>query len=140
VLKIGGRLVATREHVGEPPADLERFLAEHPTHHLVGGEHAYPLDAYVQAIEGAGLRLLQVLGPWETIINAFPAARTEVELRQHTTLALRRRLGMAGVSLSHLPGATRLVKRYVERPRPGDLHTFVAVKPVAPNSDRMPRQ
>lgn len=140
VLKTGGRLVATREHVAESPADLERFLAEHPTHHLVGGEHAYPLDAYVQAIERAGLRLLHVLGPWETIINAFPAARTEVELREHPTLALRRRLGMAGIALSRVPGATRLVGRYVERPRPGDLHTFVAVKPDARTSDRMTRQ
>lgn len=72
VLKPGGRLVATREHVISRREDLARFLSRHPLHPFYGGENACLLDDYLCAISAAGLRLLEVLGPFQSLIN-FPA-------------------------------------------------------------------
>ena len=72
VLKPGGVLVATREHVISRPADLQAFLDSHPLHALYGGEHAYTLDQYLGAIREAGLTISRVLNPWASPINLFP--------------------------------------------------------------------
>jgi SAM-dependent methyltransferase len=72
VLRSGGLLVAAREHVISRERDLDAFLAAHPLHHLYGGEHAYRLDRYVDALKGAGFGSLQVLSPLKSPINLFP--------------------------------------------------------------------
>ena len=63
VLRPGGILLACREHVVDDAGQLRAFLASHPVHQLAGGENAYPALAYRRAIESAGLRLKQELGP-----------------------------------------------------------------------------
>ncbi len=73
VLKPGGTLLATREHVISSPADLETFLAGHPLHGLYGGECAYLLGDYETAISASGLKLLQVLATYSSDINLYPA-------------------------------------------------------------------
>jgi SAM-dependent methyltransferase len=72
VLRPGGVFFGLREHVITKEADLDRFLAQHPLHHLYGGEHAYRLDRYVGALKGAGFGSLQVLSPLKSPINLFP--------------------------------------------------------------------
>ena len=74
VLKPGGVFIATREHVIDLPADLAEFLAMHPLHMLYGGENAFGLEQYLDAIVGAGLRLTKILSPLESPINYFPAS------------------------------------------------------------------
>jgi len=72
VLRPGGILVAAREHVISKEADLERFLGGHPLHHLYGGEHAFVLERYTNALKGAGFGSLEVLPPLRSPINLFP--------------------------------------------------------------------
>ena len=72
VLRPGGRLIATREHVIDQPDDLTRFQANHPLHQLYGGEMAYPLNAYLDALSKAGFRRIAVLGPFDSPINMPP--------------------------------------------------------------------
>jgi len=72
VLKPGGLLIATREHVIDKEEDLPAFLQTHPLHHLYGGENAFTLAQYLGALRGAGLKLTHILSPWETPINYFP--------------------------------------------------------------------
>lgn len=129
VLKAGGVLLATREHVAETPEELATFLANHPTHRLVGGEHAFPLRAYIRAIESAGLVIDSVLGPWDSVINAYPAVRNEGELHSVAELALEKRLGRIGRLVARVPGCAGIVDRYIRRHRAGDLVTFIALKP-----------
>ena len=50
VLKPGGIFIAAREHVISKEADLEKFLEQHPLHHLYGGEHAFLLERYIEAL------------------------------------------------------------------------------------------
>jgi len=82
VLRPDGRFVATREHVLSRKEDLPSFQNAHPLHRLYGGENAYLLAEYVQAIEHAGIRMDRVLNPMESDINLHPQtladARTQV--------------------------------------------------------------
>jgi SAM-dependent methyltransferase len=130
VLKPGGLLLACREHVVDDERQLAEFLRRHPVHQLAGGENAFRLSEYLQAIEGSGLRIDRVLRPWDSIINAFPGVRTTEELQRQPSLILRRNLGVLGAFVSRMPGARPAVRAYLNRRRePGRLYTFVATKP-----------
>ncbi len=82
VLKKGGMLIATREHVISKKEDINTFLDSHPLHHLYGGEKAYPLSEYISAITRAEIKLIRVMNPFESNINLFP----------ETIAALKKRL------------------------------------------------
>ncbi len=130
VLRPGGLLVASREHVADDARQLRAFLRAHPIHQIAGGEHAYPLDAYRRAIRQAGLVDLRTLGPWESVVNAFPAVRSEEERRDYPRRALARRLGAPGALAARIPGVEPLVWWWARRPRGGRLYTFLAEKPA----------
>jgi SAM-dependent methyltransferase len=129
VLRPGGQFLACREHVVDDDQQLETFLKSHPVHQLAGGENAYRLDQYLSAISGAGLQIRQVLEPWDTVINAFPAVRSEAELRQYPHTLLQRKFGFAGAIAGHVPGVVALVWKRIKRPLPGRMYTFYAAKP-----------
>jgi ubiquinone/menaquinone biosynthesis C-methylase UbiE len=130
VLTPGGTLLATREHVVDDEAQLREFLRNHPVHSLAGGENAYPLPSYVNAIS-AYLSEIRVLGPWDSVINAFPAVRSEEELRSYHRTVLERRFGPVGSALARMPLARTLVWRHLRRPIPGRMYTFLARRAVA---------
>jgi SAM-dependent methyltransferase len=87
VLKPGGMFIATREHVISAARDLEDFRAQHPLHHLYGGENAFTLREYRTALGAAGFRKLQLLGPSESVINYFPTSQAEHEEHLRTLLS-----------------------------------------------------
>lgn len=91
VLRPGGVFFAAREHVVEDDEQLAAFLAAHPVHQLAGGEHAYRLDEYEGAIRAAGLRLERTIGPWDSVVNAFPMCRTDADLAALSWRERRRR-------------------------------------------------
>lgn len=118
VLRPGGRFVGAREHVVSSPEQLGAFLEAHPLHRHYGGEHAFRLGDYLQALRGAGLRLVRLLNPFASDVNLFPDTRAALRQR----LADRSRLPawlVPGVALSALGSLQR---------SPGRLYTFVAVK------------
>jgi len=122
VLRPGGVLIATREHVISTPGDLQIFLDGHPLHCLYGGENAYLLDQYLGAISGAGLRIEQVLNPYQSDINTYPDSVQDVKRRW----AAKLRLPVARL----IPDA--LLGWFGDRShKPGRLYTFLAIKPGA---------
>ena len=129
VLRPGGVFFTCREHVVDDEEQKRKFLDAHPVHRYTGGENAYPLDQYIAAIEGSGLRLRECLGPWDSVINAFPEARTEEELKARPLRLLLDRHRLLGPLLAHCP---RMVRRYERRMKadrsPGRLYAFLAVK------------
>lgn len=129
VLRTGGILLASREHVCSNREELREFLSGHPIHRLAGGENAFALDSYRAAIESAGLHIVNIFGPWASIINAFPAVRSREELEKYHRIALERRLGYLGTFLSFLPLIKTLTWAKIKRPKPGRLYSFVAIKP-----------
>ncbi len=72
VLKKGGLFIAVREHVITKHSDLEKFFHIHPLHNLYGGENAYLLKEYTDAIEKSGISLTSILTPYSTPINLAP--------------------------------------------------------------------
>jgi SAM-dependent methyltransferase len=129
VLRRGGLLLSTREHVADDEQQLIAFRAEHPLHRLYGGENAYPLDRYLQSFAKAGLGIRETWGPLESILNFFPGTEEErqVSLRQvanHSYLRLGRLFGW-----SDRFQQTQL-RRHTQRDRtPGRIYSFLVEKP-----------
>jgi SAM-dependent methyltransferase len=129
VLKPGGRLVAVREHVISGKKDLPVFLARHPLHHRYGGENAFLLSTYTDALLQAGFVIDVVLSPLSSVINYAPY--TEQTLKD----AIADRLGLAMPGMLrcalNLPGLWSVARRtlsWVDR-RPGRLYSFVCTRP-----------
>lgn len=120
VLKPGGLLVATREHVISREGDMAAFLDSHPLHFLYGGEHAYTLAHYQATLAKAGFQIRHVLSPWESDINLFPQTFHDVR----TIVA--RQLQFPFPSL--IP-AWMIRHRSRRLETPGRLYTFVGAKP-----------
>lgn len=118
VLKPGGLFVATREHVLSRDADLAAFLESHPLHKLYGGEHAYRLQEYVDAIGQSGIALTNVLNPYQTEINLYPETFDSVKLR------IAKRIGLPFLPV---PDFVLSVLGHINR-APGRLYTFVGQK------------
>lgn len=129
VLRSGGRFVACREHVVDDQRQLEVFLSQHAVHQLAGGEHAYSLGAYRDAIQRSGLRLRDELGPWDSVINAYPMVKSNGELANAPRILLERRFGWVGALVGAFPVTRGLAWHRLKRRKPGRLYTFVALKP-----------
>jgi SAM-dependent methyltransferase len=133
VLRPGGVFFGLREHVISSQADLDRFLAQHPLHKLYGGENAFLLQRYVEALRDAGFAAIEVLAPLKSPINLFPY--TADTLRLTVIEKLSRRIPLAplwrGVFASQrlfemlLAGAERFDHR------PGRLYSFICTKASA---------
>ncbi len=131
VLRPGSVMLATREHVVDNQSQLKQFLAEHPVHRLAGGENAFKLSDYLDAIRGAGFVIRQVLSPWDSVINAFPNVRSKSELQVLPNMLLHQRLGNFGDLISNVPGLIPLIWFYLKRrPKPGRMYSFLAIKPT----------
>lgn len=72
VTRPGGRLIAIREHVISHDADLQAFLDIHPLHRRYGGENAFRLEQYQDALVGAGFKISATLDPFSSVINFAP--------------------------------------------------------------------
>lgn len=121
VLKYGGMFIATREHVLSRKQDLNEFFARHPLHHLYGGENAYLLADYTDAIHDAGIHLKKILNPLDSDINTYP------ETRESIKLAYARKMRLPHPSL--IPNFVLSLKGTVDK-RPGRLYSFVGCKGV----------
>jgi SAM-dependent methyltransferase len=128
VLRPGGMLIATREHVVTGNWQIKAFQRNHPLHRLYGGEYAYRLGRYLGGLRGAGFRVQKIWRPFDSVVNFAP--HSEESLR----LALQARsAALPGLAaLLRRPGAFRFVLKCLSilDQRPGRLYSFVAVRPV----------
>ena len=126
VLAPGGIFIAAREHVLSKEDDLDCFLERHPLHHLYGGEHAYLLDRYVDALKDAGFASIEVLSPLTSPINLFPhttnTLRDAIVNKLPVKPVWRLILGSDPIFQSMLSVAGRFDNR------PGRLYSFVCRK------------
>jgi ubiquinone/menaquinone biosynthesis C-methylase UbiE len=137
VLKPGGMMVATREHVISKREDLQEFLDAHSLHKFYGGENAFLLDEYLSAMQLAGLYVQRAMSPLESPINYFPM--TTEQCFAHCTRPVAACIGRALTNLlfsqRHVVGRAlmkMLVSTLDHQDRtPGRLYSFVAVKPLA---------
>ena len=129
VLRPGGICLTTRDHVADDEQQLNAFRATHPLHFLYGGEHAYPLEDYLNAFAKAGLRVLQQWGPIESILNFFPGTEKE---RQKTIWQIANHSCFRFGRLLSWSNRFRLaqLQRYTENDRtPGRIYSFLLERP-----------
>ncbi|MGY3534228.1 class I SAM-dependent methyltransferase [Bradyrhizobium embrapense] len=130
VLRPGGMLIAAREHVISKEADLPQFLAQHPLHHLYGGEHAFLLDRYTGALTKAGFSAVDTLPPLQSPINLFPytsetlKAAIVTKLTQKVPVAPLWRTALASPRL--FGSLLSIAERFDNRP--GRLYSFICHK------------
>lgn len=120
VLRPGGVLLATREHVISSRTDLQQFLDNHPLHKLYGGEHAYTLAEYLAAIRASGLAVGRVFNPYESDINTYPESLADIKRRWARKALLPSPTLIPDAALSWVGGRSN---------QPGRLYTFLARKP-----------
>lgn len=129
VLKPKGLMLATREHVVNDGRQLETFLEGHILHRMHGGEHAYTLREYISALRQAGLTILKVFGPFDTVINHFPLSNAEI--MERFARALRRRVGDALASIMiRIPFAEQFYRSRLSCycQEPGRTYSFLCLK------------
>lgn len=130
VLKPGGIFIATREHVISTSKDLPLFLENHPLHALYGGEHAFLLQEYIQAIKEAGLQIKLTLAPYDSEINYAPTTSS-----QNRTLIQKKLERFIGKSASNILLSSSIFYQMINQIRswrcrtPGRLYSFLATKP-----------
>ena len=126
-------MLGLREHVISRPADLDAFFEAHPLHRYYGGENAFTLDEYLQALTGAGFTLTQVLAPLDSVINYAP--HTRATLIDEIADRVGQKVPHAGPLVGHLLRVRPLwaIARTALRPidhRPGRLYSFIAHRPA----------
>lgn len=129
VLKPGGILLATREHVVNDDEQLTAFFANHILHKLHGGENAYPLERYLSALEQAGVRIAQCLAPFDSVINHFPESNADVEGR--ISQKLKERFGKyAAFALLRIASIRSICRHRLSHDcnDPGRLYSFLCLK------------
>ena len=136
VLKPGGIMIATREHVISKKEDLNRFLDSHSLHKFYGGENAFLLDEYLSAMSMAGLHVQKSMAPLDSPINYFPMTPEQcfVHCTRPVAALIGRPLANFVFSRRHSIGRalmSMLVNALNRRDQtPGRLYSFVAVKPT----------
>jgi len=118
VLKPGGTFIATREHVISRHEDLDAFLAGHPLHKLYGGENAYLLQEYLDAIRGGDIMLTAILNPYQSNINLYPETVAGLKRRIAAKLHVPN-IPIPDIALGWLGNMSKV---------PGRLFTFVGRK------------
>ena len=130
VLRPGGTFIAVRDHVLQKKSHLQRFLDSHPLHHLYGGENAYLLSEYRQAIADAGLVVDKMLRSFETQIHydleQIGDIRTKIEQRMQK-IPLGKPLASALLTDRTLRVALKVFARFDARP--GSAVSFICHKP-----------
>lgn len=121
VLKPGGILLATREHVISDSRDLVTFLAKHPLNRLYGGENAYHVNCYRAAISDSGIKSLQVLATYDSNINLYP--ETFASLKKKIEKRLRFSVTDVVFKMLIIPLLNLMNNE------PGRLYTFVGQRP-----------
>jgi ubiquinone/menaquinone biosynthesis C-methylase UbiE len=81
LLKPGGMLITTRDHVIYSEADKKWFLETHPLHKFYGGENAFSEEEYGHAMIKAGLKIEKILHHYDSVINYFPEKNENFEIR-----------------------------------------------------------
>jgi SAM-dependent methyltransferase len=77
VLKPKGIFFTVRDHVVNTPAEKQAFLESHPLQKYYGGENAFSLEEYQQALKMAGFNILLTLKQYDSVINYFPMTSTD---------------------------------------------------------------
>jgi hypothetical protein len=115
-----------RDHVITGPDQLPAFLARHPLHKLYGGENAFTLAQYRDALAAAGLGVRHEWRSFQSVVNYDPYTPADLRGLVATRFGALRPVIAALLRLvpfAVLGRALTLVDR-----TPGRLVSFLAIK------------
>jgi SAM-dependent methyltransferase len=129
VLAIGGTFIGSREHVISSSKQLPEFLDSHPLHKLYGGENAFTLRQYTEAMERAGLKVVRVFRQFDSPLNYSPQTKDTIAIELQKRLK-KLPLGFIPAKVLEFNFIRSLSMRILSEidRRPGRVHSFVAVK------------
>lgn len=129
VLRPGGLLLATREHVISDNEQLEQFLSSHPVHQWSGDENAFRLKEYLDAIKKAKFRRIRAFNPFESVINYFPLSEADFSVKRRRFIQDKfgRKIGAFLDERSFAQYLYAIFKLSAEK-KPGRLYSFLAQK------------
>lgn len=137
-LKDGGYFFSVRDHFIFNNADKQLFLDTHPLHKFYGGENAFTLDEYVNAMTIAKLKLKKILHHFDSVINFSPLTIKEKnELLQKREIEINKALNDKIGILAKFPFVNYFSKLYFnnkygqvydETKIPGRLCSIIAQK------------
>ena len=138
-LKSGGLYLATRDHVIYNENDKQWFLESHPLHKFYGGENAFTLIEYLDAMKKAGLKEIQYFSYYESPLNFLPVSpdtiRKKIKSREDLIdHSLRSKFGPLAKNKWLKKMYTKRVNRKLglvldESLVPGRPYTFIGIKP-----------
>ena len=132
VLKPGGLFIAIREHVISHPNDLSEFLNQHPLHNLYGGENAFLVSEYQNALRSASFHIQRTIAPLDSPINYAPRSTAELRREISSKLSFGSSLFARLIySMLRIPILWLLIRKFLALVdhRPGRLYSFVAMRP-----------
>lgn len=141
LLKPGGLLLTTRDHVIYSEKDKAWFLNSHPLHKFYGGENAFTEREYRNAILAAGLELRKSFKHFESVINYYPMLRSAyINRTEERSRLLKQSLknklpdlfsrNLLIQKLYSIFVNARIGKVFDEKKVPGRMITFFAIKPA----------
>jgi SAM-dependent methyltransferase len=122
----GAVIMTLRDHVITGPDQLPAFLARHPLHKLYGGENAFTLAQYRDALAAAGLGVRHEWRSFQSVVNYDPYTPADLRGLVATRFGALRPVIAALLRLvpfAVLGRALTLVDR-----TPGRLVSFLAIK------------
>ena len=140
VLKVGGILLAIRDHVIFNETDKKLFLESHPLQKFYGGENAFTPDEYKNAMKENGLKIEKEYRYYDSVINYFPLSESDVrKISQENKKLLKQDLVKKIGILANIPlllhlyrikNSFNVVRGYYlnEITIPGRMYSYIAKK------------
>lgn len=126
LVRPGGLVLTLRDHVISGPKQRGAFLAGHPLHHLYGGENAFTLAEYRDALVSSGLCIMQEWRSFQSVINYDPM--TELQFLDRLASRAGPMAGMLRPVMGVVPfKAITAIATAMDR-RPGRLVSFLSRK------------
>ncbi|GIW70456.1 MAG: hypothetical protein KatS3mg101_1203 [Patescibacteria group bacterium] len=141
VLKQGGVFFTARDHVVLDEQDKKWFLDTHPLQQFYGGENAFTAEEYKNAMQKAGLQIVQEIRHFDSVLNYYPSTKDEIENYKEKQIKLReahliRKIGFLGrlsffKKLYHLYLDKKVgeILPLYERNIPGRMYSYLCIKP-----------
>ena len=140
VLKVGGILLAIRDHVIFNETDKKLFLESHPLQKFYGGENAFTPDEYKNAMKENGLKIEKEYRYYDSVINYFPLSESDVrkisqENKKFFKQDLVKKIGILAnipllLHLYRIKNSFNVVRGYYlnEITIPGRMYSYIAKK------------
>jgi SAM-dependent methyltransferase len=127
LVRSGGTIITLRDHVISNQGQLQAFLDGHPLHHLYGGENAFTLEAYRNALRGAGFAHIEEFHSFASVLNYDPKTQGDIRQKLAEKFGYLKSLGSIALELIPFHIIANIAAK-LDR-RPGRLVSFMCRKP-----------